>query len=478
MKNFEDHSHLIDEAKQLEKKMQSKIDAGEASNFTEAQELTMFDETFEIDKNRDIEDIKKLMKRVRKDPKIGKLGSEYSYESDKKYGWLKYSDEQIEIGEWEADDLMLVVEELRKERIDDYFGGVARKYEQSRPIADSIVRLDQETEIAQKLRNHTPILIRGNWRMGKTSMAASLEAHQFGAESSLFIDAMGEGMGRDVSLEDFEKHFGVYKIGRFIAEKEFLGAELKDRFEKEDHIRKQIQKSQKKPFEFLNDYLSEKGEKVFLSLDEVIGLAEQPEKLKYLAGLKNLSQVQLAVVLHRFASLENSFKEIFDGYETHFIRPLTIEEVGTLIRRPLEGTSITFTDDAVQKVFEFSGGRPMEVNNFCHALMDQFSEHKKYRFTYRAEDIEELAGKETWQLGESFRVAIDTYRRVYSRSMSDGERAITDRLVQEGEILTSEVSPDTIQPLIDTTFVTRDDTKGVYRISGELFKRVLADRNV
>lgn len=475
MENFEDKPHLTDEAKQLEQRIQSKIDAGEAQNFSEAQELVMFDEKFGIDKNRDIEDIKKLMKRVGKNPETGRIRNEYSYESDRNSGLLKYSDKQVENCQWEEDDLQLVIEELRKKRTDNYFGNIAGMYEQAMPIADSVVRLDQEAEIAQKLRNNIPVLIRGNWRMGKTSMVHSLVTHQFGATNSLFIDAMGEGPDRDASLDDFRKHFGVSTIAEFIAKREFPSAKSQDKFEKENQIRKQIKESQKLPFEFLNDYLSEKGEKVFLSLDEVMGFEEQPEKLKYLASLKGLSQVQLAIVLHRIASLEDSFKEIFDGYETRFVRQLTVEEIGTLIRKPLEGTSITFTDDAVQKIFEFTGGRPMEVNNVCRALMNQFSENKKYRFTYRAEDIEELAGKETGQLEKSFMIAIHNYRRIYTDSMSNEERVITDRLVREGEIPTSEVSADTIQPLIDTTFVTKDDNKGTYRINGELFRRVVLE---
>ena len=48
MKHLEDKSQLIDEARQLERKMRPKIDAGKATNFTEAQELTTFDATFEI----------------------------------------------------------------------------------------------------------------------------------------------------------------------------------------------------------------------------------------------------------------------------------------------------------------------------------------------------------------------------------------------------------------------------------------------
>lgn len=478
MKNFEDKSHLIDEAKQLDRKMQSKIDAGEAQNFNEAQELVTFDEVFGIDPQRDAEDIKRMMRFVRKDPKIGRMGSKWNYESDKKHGWLKYSDEQVEAGQWGEDDLNFVIEELRKERIDDYFGEVARKYEPAMPIPDSIVRLDQEAEIAETLRGGKPILIRGNWRMGKTSMTRSLETHQFGKENSIIMDAMAESAGRDESLEDFQQHFGAYRIAQFIAERELPGAEFQDRHKKEDEVRKQIAESQKSPFEFLNDYLTQRGEKVFMSLDEVIGLAEQQEKLKYLANLKSLNSIQLAIVLHRFASFENSFKEIFDGYETHFVQPLTLEEVGTLVREPLEGTRIAFTDDAIQRIFEFTGGRPMEINNVCRALMDQFSEHKNYRFTYRAEDIDGLTGKETWQFGESFRVAIDTYKRVYGRSMSDEERAIIDRLIEEGEVSVSEIDAEKVQPLIDTTFVAKDESKGIYRVNGVLFKRVVSEQNL
>lgn len=476
MKNLEDGTHPTDETIQLDSRIKSKIDTGEAQNVSEAQELARFDDVFGIDPQRDAEDIRRMMKFVRKDPTIGRISSKWDYERDKKNEWLKYSDDQVVAGLWEDDDLRFVIEELRKERTDNYFAEVARNYEPARSIPDSIVRLDQEAKIAETLRGDKPVLIRGNWRIGKTSMTRSLETHQFGSRNSILIDAMAENPGTSESIEDFQKHFGVSAIEKFIAKRELTEAELKEKFTKEDEVKKQIAESQKSPFEFLNDYLAQRNEKVFLSLDEVIGFAKQPEKLKCLANLKNLRNIQLSIVLHRIASFENSFKEIFDGYETHFVRPLTLEEVGVLVRKPLEGTHITFADDAIQRIFEFTGGRPMEINNVCRALMDQFSEHKNYRFTYRAEDIDGLTGKETWQFGESFRVAIDTYKQVYERSMSDEERTIIDRLIEIGEVPISEIDPTTVQPLIDTTFVAKDESKGIYRINGVLFKRVISER--
>lgn len=382
----------------------------------------------------------------------------------------------MESGQWDKDDLNFVIEELQRERIDEYFKNVADKYEQIRPVSDSIVRLDQEVKIAEQLRRDTPVLIRGIPRTGKTSMCRSLATHQFG-ENSIFIDAMTEESARkNKSLEDFQKHFGEYAIARFVAERELPKAELEDKLNRKDEIIKLIEKSQKSPFEFLNNYLLQKGEKIFLFLDEAIGLAEQQKKMEHLAGLKDLSQVQLAIVLHRFASLEDSFKEIFEGYKTHFVRSLTIEEVGALVRKPLEGTEITFTGDAIQRIFEFTGGRPMEINNLCWALMHPISKDKNYKFTYRAKDIDELTSKEVWELKKSFSVAIDTYNRAYDVSMSNEERAIIDKLIKEGEVPVSEINVDTVQPLIDTTLVTKDESKEIYRINGVLFEKVISER--
>lgn len=361
---------------------------------------------------------------------------------------------------------------LREIKINDYFNKVAKKYEQRREIPDSIVRLDQEGKIAEDLRDGNPVLIRGNWRIGKTSMAESLKTHQFGDKNSLLIDARTYVTRPEESLDVFKKNFAISKISEFISQ-----LESGDAFNSQK-IEEQIKKSNKTPFEFLNDYFSQKGEKVFLSIDEIVWFAQEPEKLKYLADLKDLSHMQVAPVLHRIALREDLFKETFNGYKTHFIRALTVEEVGILIRGPLKGTAITFTDDAVQKIFEFTGGRPLEVNNICYAVMGAKSIFKDHKFTYRAKDIEKLTGGRTNNLKgqiSPFGDAIYNYEAVYEWSMSDEERIIIKKLAKENEISISEINADKIQPLIDTTFVVKDDSKGVYRINGQLFKRVILE---
>lgn len=59
MKKLENKSHLADEARQLDQKTPTKMNAGEAQNFDQTHKLTVFQKLFGIDRKRDIDDIKK-----------------------------------------------------------------------------------------------------------------------------------------------------------------------------------------------------------------------------------------------------------------------------------------------------------------------------------------------------------------------------------------------------------------------------------
>lgn len=360
-------------------------------------------------------------------------------------------------------------DEKDKERVENYFNEIAQEYPEHRPVCDSAVRIDQEKEILEKIQKGAPVLIRGNWRVGKTSMINSLKKH---FENSLFIDTATDA-NKEESLDDFKKRFGAYAVAELFEKMETKKAN--STAEDEEEIRRRIKDSKKTPFEYLNDYLSEKNEKVFLSLDEVVGFIEEPEKLKYLASLKDFSQIQIAVVLHRIASSEKMFKDIFSGYETNFIRSLTLEETKQLIHRPLEDAPINFTNEAVLKIFEFTGGRPMEINNFCRTLMDMVSEHKKYKLVYTAEDIEDIAKKEIMSPGSFLDRAVNNYKRIY-QSLNEEEREIIDRLAGKNEISFSEIDENKIQPMIDLTLVIKDDKEKTYHINGEFFRQVIGKK--
>lgn len=107
--------------------------------------------------------------------------------------------------------------------------------------------------------------------------------------------------------------------------------------------------------------------------------------------------------------------------------------------------------------------------------MDPSSTHKNYRFAYRAEDVEELTNKSTFALARSFGAVIENYKKIYKHGLSNEERTIIDRLGKEHEVPFSEISEQTVQPLIDTALITRDIDRRAYRLNGALFKRVVSD---
>lgn len=352
---------------------------------------------------------------------------------------------------------------------------IADKYEQFMPVEDSFVRLDLEDDIARNLEGHSPVLIRGNPRIGKTSMTMSIAFHKYKREESLFLTPISQ---TKESLGDFRRYFGRAEVENFIAEIEMEDKkiDLKRRWKKENEIRSEIEKSGKTPFEYLNDYLSRKGKTALLSVDEVVGLRDQPQKLEHIADLRGLNNIRLLVVLHRTHQYEHLFKKIFNGFKTYFVRQLTLEETAELVRKPLKGTSVTVTDEAVSEIFEFTGGRPMEINNIMMAIFLVDSDYRAHKPEISAKDIKKITRAKVYDLKQDvFNVACRNYIGIFEDTMSEQEREIIRRLARKDFIPYSEVDADIIKPLIDTTFVIEDREAGGYHINGVLFKRVIAN---
>jgi hypothetical protein len=351
---------------------------------------------------------------------------------------------------------------MGEEERNRYFSEIAYRYDQGMPVKDSVVRLDQEKAIAEDLENHKPVLIRGVWRTGKTSKVFSVGNHVFQNKNCLTESV--DIYGSEESPENFKRSLCLSDAAEIIA-----GSRTD--WEKRHEIEDEIKKSGRAPLEYLNDYLIVRGEKVFLALDEVVAFHKNPEKLKFLASLKDLINIRLGIVLHHIAESEKDFAEIFRDFKTHYVRPLTIEEVGLLVRRPLEGKPIDFTNEAIEKIFEITGGRPLEINNICRVLFDPYSKSKKWKAHYNAADIDEVvtAAKEDYR--GVFDTVLRNYEKVYKLAFGDTERKIIDRLINEAEIPAEgdDFDGKAMQTLINLSFVREDKRVGAYVINGTLF---------
>lgn len=219
----------------------------EAATTTPADEARQFDQFFAIDRERDLAGIQTIAGRIKRDQRFGRVASKYEAESYKARGELKYSDEQIAGQRWEKEDYDLAVEELKQDKIREFFNKVSRGYENSSPIIDSIVRLDQEKAIGEELDSGTPVLIRGNWRMGKTSMVFSLISHRYGRANSVAFD-MSLSSARDNDIDTFRDSFYAdmsYTVAKVIAAKKHSEVENKDKRDEEEKVREEIEKSGK-----------------------------------------------------------------------------------------------------------------------------------------------------------------------------------------------------------------------------------------
>jgi hypothetical protein len=438
------------------------------------------DEMFSVERDRDFEDIKELLSRLEKGSvNYAQFVDKWSFHHAKKTNRLKYTDDQIANGEWESEDFEKAIIELRKEREMNFFDEIYQQYEPASPIQNSIVRLEQERDIAQSLAAHRPVLIRGNWRQGKTSMVLSLKNHYYMGQESLFVDASAISYDfEDVSFEQFKYEFCLYEIASVMAKKELPTSEYDKRLEQEEVLADTIKASGKTPFAYLNDYLKERGETIYLAIDELISFAKRKEQLAYIASIQQFDHIQLAFVLHRIHEYEELFDRVFDGYETYFVQPLTVEETRKLVMAPCERKGITFTNEAIEKIHEITGGRPIEIQVLCRAIFNPYKDNDRdlaiHKLDYTDEDVQQIVEAPFWKLEDVFKNIIRNYKKIFKLSLSDEERNIILQLV-ENKIPLNEVNADIVQPLIDTTFVKIDKESGAYQINGDFFRKVISE---
>lgn len=440
---------------------------------TPEQERARFVELFPVSLETHLEGISKFMGRV--------VGGYKKYEwSDRPFPVNKYSEDQVKNQEWDESDLADAIEHVRKEEATRrYFRNASDEFHNLHARRESVIRLDQEQAIVDDLENGIPVLIRGNWRIGKSSMGLRL-MDRVGAGNAIYFDVGGYAGLEEHGPEKFKARFGLNDVSNFVLDKELEGQEVdfKTRWSRRDQLIDEIGTSGYHPFAYLDQWLGKKGETAYVGLDEVIYYADKPELLQYVADLRHHKNLKVAVVLHHIARFEDSMRQTFAGYNSHYIRRITTPEAHAMIDHGLQGTEIQFTDEAVDELMKFSGGRPMEINYVLADLLYPYSDDYEPKLVYRVDDIKSITDRDTWDLPSQFRsVAIDTYERVYQLAMTDEQRKIIDSLhaKRKRKYRVGSIDPNVVQPLLDTNVLVEDDETGTYQINGSLFVRAMQE---
>lgn len=378
---------------------------------------------------------------------------------------FKYDPLQIKRGEWERRDFEEAIRAIQAERCSEYYNGLAQKIDPFNPVKGRAeVRLGDQERLSEILQEGRPVILTGFPLIGRKSLWYSL-AHNY--DGALFISA-------DMDYK--------HQVAEFIAQEEPKDTSLLIRQEK-DRILEEISSRNIDPLEYLHNYLTAQQKTLLLGfnfLERAIKL--YPKVLDDIASLrKKAPRFHMALILEHSPSLSNIVKQKLLGFEKYFPSALTQEEVAFLARKPLEDTPIEFTDEAAQKIWEASGGRPHEVNLILKGLWSVLSDARILKTIYTPEDVKAIIDKPLEELhslfghvGGSFTNPIDYHQRNYKERLSSNEQSLVRQLLAKGKIPVSELEEERAQLLTDFTLVRKEG--GFYQINGDLFARVIREK--
>lgn len=248
--------------------------------------------------------------------------------------------------------------------------------------------------IYSKYREH--FLILGDWGIGKSTL---LREYKKICQSRGYISCIVpiEPIQKDTNLLEVARiiiegilHDLPYPVDRFKKVLEFFNSlEIKIlgtgvKFERSNNNNQEIIS----PKAFLRDTLSKLWEDIedktdvfVILLDDLENLAAVPEILMTLKSALTDSLMETKILVG-LASTSTNWLEITSVQKHHPLSRyflsrveltyLTEKEVKETIRESLAGTGVSFSQEVMQNIFEYSGGHPFEMQLLCYHL---FSNH-------------------------------------------------------------------------------------------------------
>lgn len=362
-------------------------------------------------------------------------------------------------------ELMAQADGNQLEKVKKYFYQLGTGFVERLPVADSIVRLDQEHKISDLLIEGRPVAVRGFWRMGKTSMLEAVEKYSSISEIKLFV----EPQIRVNPQKEFSLEFAILETSNLIAKIENEAGLNVDQNNQEEVAHK-IEESGLPPLVFLAEYLQSKGKTAVIFVDEVIKLKNESE-VSFIAGLSKYSSLKICAVLHQNNDDEATYDRYFADYEQIYVRKLNLDEVREILHRPLKDSAVMFTESAVQWIYEFTGGRPMEVQNVGREMVVNATVKNQTAVIDSA--ILENSKRSLQRYGGPLSTALENYRKVYEHALSELQMKLVTSLAKAQIVRIGEIDLSIVQPLINCTWITEVD--GNYQLNGELLKMQIID---
>lgn len=424
-----------------------KIGHGDLEEISSDAEQEMIAKAFEFDEQRDSSELEPILNQSR--------------------AWSK-QDEEKAIDEWRH---------IKWQKI---YWKITRRINQSDIEEDLPVRLDQEVEILNDIEHGKPVLIQAVFGMGKTQTLRALMQHVYGKRHSLFFDNWS--LDDNMTTEEFLKA-ATSDITQLLYERTTKSdTEPKDYddYDKQVKALKAAITKTGDPFRYLNDQLALENDSVLVAIDEFTGQSQ--ELLDLVSNLTQYPHIKLVCIVNVLGEEDrNVYKEKFKDFSWHFLRPLTLEETGSMMRRFLRETPIIMSDRAVESVWKFSGGFPRVVASFFQELITKLGNGSP-KFIIRSADIEQsiqpfLTKTERSGYGLTQNVLEDMARAL--DFLHPNEKEVLKRILKDGILEESDITEDeqsAIRVLLGLGMIRKHARKKKYSINGEFLEYVLKKR--
>lgn len=300
--------------------------------------------------------------------------------------------------------LLLTFGGIALTRIIKYRIAIINKYNPY--IAGAPIRTEEmffgRTQLLQRILNtihNNSLMIYGPRRIGKTSLQHQLKRRLANLNDPEydFVPVMVDLQGTN------EEHFFTTLMEEIIdACKKRVNGDVTFRVQenRDNYSSRDLSRDLKSLLKILKDSTKRQLKLVLLidEVDELNKYSEQANQRLRSVFMKTFAENLVAVMsgAHIRKNWQSEGSPWYNFFEEIPVPPFERRDAEALIKTPVEGI-FSYTDEAVEKIIEYSECKPYVIQKFCVQVINRIIEEKRRRVT--AEDVDAIAAEVLRQSG-------------------------------------------------------------------------------
>lgn len=343
-------------------------------------------------------------------------------------------------------DVVQEYDQLRAKRHNPFIVG--------RPVQDEVFYgRNRELEVLYRwIQRRQNVMLIGERRMGKTSLLLRLSQRLEWPFVCVFVDlqafpGQAEGLLNGV----------IRKVVEALLRQNLLSPDRWDKYSltyASDFV---------KALESMIDEAKEKLKeiRIVLMLDEAERLLEFGNQVGGVVRAALTMNRDIVGVIAGTSQLDKlpvdlDSSPLFNIFIRLTLRPLSREDTETLIREPSKQVSVNYEPDALNRIYELSGGIPFYIQAICNQLIESVNQESQDRIS--VEDVNKIVPEIFERFSTVFQDSL--------HQLDDKERAILSMITSSKSL--QDVRKKDIQKLENRQLIVEEN--GSYRFVSELFK--------